>query len=1160
MSGEAVVPCPVLLGSVKTGGLAAQLHRFTRENNLHKAEKLLKQGVDVDCINHLGQTSLFCTCLLGFTAMAELLLQYGADPNHRCGDRSTPVHAAVFSCNTGLLSKLLEAGGDLRLHDKQGRTPRDWAEIGGQKHSARMVGFIKSCMSIMRSLSESQLPRDRRDTPTPSKTLLHSTSLPDFLRPVSDAVFKKKVRGKSFTSDTVQCFGFGKLCVEKPGMSVGALASVPFILESELLQAEDEVLYSFSCGSFTEITNYIWRGSRVSVKELQMTHQQAEQHGFHDLLITELSFCCRLFHPHLLQLMAVSFSYHLQQHKLVYERVHVSSLYTLLYHQRAKFPVLKEYEVLSLILQVCEALFYLDSRSLVLRSLSSHSVLIVHPGVAKVTGLGFMVPSNSSPSSILPIPMMLYNWAAPEVILMKSCTGKADLYSICALIQELYTDAVPWGSMNPRCIKQAIDTGEALSADPSVPQPYYDLLVNSLNPRAEERTCSLQDLRYTLRSELRVISSQMKNTHIMHHTLLQYEHKGAEQDIWNQELDCFQETPTKQKSTLGNFQKDVREGCLSTDRLLQDISLRNILPLDERRLSPCPPSVEELDMEGEKEKEERYMATQSMISNHICNTARNLKESRVLLQQVESSLELTESRMMGNTCSSSPEFDETDGQRENKVVVLKAVGPPSKYRPSSKYFQEMEDTEFCSAGEESFKSSEAKKNSSDREASLRGGQEQGVTSAEEFERSSQSSEMCTSQELTRDRCAEYKWSSEVNAAVARVMQGFLSTAAGVLVRSSDSEEVQEEQQPLMDVQEDKHLEQLFQGFAAGMHSESEESRDFHTINHTFTLPTAVFEKDDLDYASSPVEPSTIFYTPKHNPENTKEELSQTSSSEDDPDVTLEVCRPNVTIENTFRECGPSPVKPQNTEEESVSPSVHTTRNSHMADMAELSSITCSPAQLQECVGQNEALPSPHNTHLPACNSTPRSPHTFTVRGLRAPHREVCVFPPVVLHLQSVTEPSPWGSAKSPSHIEMYNMTRLEHGDQIRWSEIGILSTPTERGDLYLPSCGNSEFTRASSGVRNSEENKSQEEGGGPAGKTAFKHTISMSLFTALSYTHTHTHCYTVVVRLRVIHIIITVPLPVNSGSLTSFPLFSLQINMIQACPVTEKLQSKTLLS
>lgn len=60
--------------------------------------------------------------------------------------------------------------------------------------------------------------------------------------------------------------------------------------------------------------------------------------------------------------------------------------------QRAEVPVLQVYEVLSLILQVCEALLYLQSRGLVLRSLSSHSVLIVQPGVSKLTGLGFMVP------------------------------------------------------------------------------------------------------------------------------------------------------------------------------------------------------------------------------------------------------------------------------------------------------------------------------------------------------------------------------------------------------------------------------------------------------------------------------------------------------------------------------------------------------------------------------------------------------------------------------------------------------------------------------------------------------------------------------------------------------------------------------------------------
>lgn len=44
MSRGPIVPCPVRLGSVKSGGLAAHLHQFTLERNLQKVEKLLRQG------------------------------------------------------------------------------------------------------------------------------------------------------------------------------------------------------------------------------------------------------------------------------------------------------------------------------------------------------------------------------------------------------------------------------------------------------------------------------------------------------------------------------------------------------------------------------------------------------------------------------------------------------------------------------------------------------------------------------------------------------------------------------------------------------------------------------------------------------------------------------------------------------------------------------------------------------------------------------------------------------------------------------------------------------------------------------------------------------------------------------------------------------------
>ncbi|XP_041096878.1 inactive serine/threonine-protein kinase TEX14-like [Polyodon spathula] len=537
------------------------------------------------------------------------------------------------------------------------------------------------------------------------------------------------LRSKPSASDTVHCFGFGKLCVGGR-KQFGFLACVPVIGEKELVQADDEPSLSFHNGAFMSMTN--WNGCRVTVKALQ-SHDALLPYSksrFMDLLTAEQEYCSNLFHPHLLQLLAVSVSADLEQTQLVFERVHIGSLYSILHQRRDQFPVLRFEALLHLLLQVSDALLYLHCRGFIHRSLSSHAVQLVHPGVAKLTNLHFMVHSSdggaSSDPTRLPIPAELYNWAAPEVIRGRPCTVKADLYSLCALIQELCTDTLPWGGLEAPMIKELLEGGHGLAADTQVPHPYYEVVRSGLQLRVRERTGSLQDIRYLLRKDMQELSCRKGGLYPETDVLLGPRGTGLEtqQNRVQEEIGCY---ATGQNSNLSSDGGDIGDpmqhsnseilrylyqldqllewetdpegaakagGTGDTDWAAQnttvtpsapasDLSIHEILPLDPTRLSlqrgsdtdtGASREVTDSDFtvtEDESEGEDgRGSPDRQQGEGHAISTCvLNLKVSQVLKQQAEHSL-LKEKRAIGTHEISGTEFRSTPGRKRESYSGL----------------------------------------------------------------------------------------------------------------------------------------------------------------------------------------------------------------------------------------------------------------------------------------------------------------------------------------------------------------------------------------------------------------------------------------------------------------------------------------------------------
>ncbi|XP_063484556.1 inactive serine/threonine-protein kinase TEX14 isoform X18 [Symphalangus syndactylus] len=499
------------------------------------------KGIYVDAVNSLGQTALFVAALLGLRKFVDVLVNYGSDPNQlpcrmgalcctlrpapwnagalpwtsivpislpsRCFDGSTPVHAAAFSGNQWILSKLLDAGGDLRLHDERGQNPKTWALTAGKERSTQIVEFMQRCASHMQAIIQGFSYDLLKKIDSPQRLVYSPPWFGGLVQGNPNGSPNQLLKAGVISAQNIYSFGFGKFYLTG-ATQMAYLGSLPVIGEKEVIQADDEPTFSFFSSPYMVMTNLVWNGSRVTVKELNLpTHPHCSKLRLADLLIAEQEHSSKLRHPYLLQLMAVCLSQDLEKTRLVYERVTIGTLFSVLHERRSQFPVLHMEVIVHLLLQISDALRYLHFQGFIHRSLSSYAVHIISPGEARLTNLEYMLESKDGgvqrDLTRVPLPMQLYNWAAPEVILQKAATVKSDIYSFSMIMQEILTDDIPWNGLDGSVVKKAIVLGNYLEADVRLPKPYYDIVKSGIHVKQKDRTMNLQDIQYFLKNDLK---------------------------------------------------------------------------------------------------------------------------------------------------------------------------------------------------------------------------------------------------------------------------------------------------------------------------------------------------------------------------------------------------------------------------------------------------------------------------------------------------------------------------------------------------------------------------------------------------------------------------------------------------------------------------------
>ncbi|XP_078318256.1 inactive serine/threonine-protein kinase TEX14-like isoform X2 [Crassostrea virginica] len=503
---------------VQIGGMNANdklgndLHNAAKQGNRKRLKKILETGILVDYPNNVGQTPLFCACYGNQDGAVDILLNYGANPNEKSDTGATPVHVAALSGNLNILSKLLTHNGDLRLHDKDGRTTKDWAIMQpNPKKRLKMIEFLEKT----RLFALTRSGHDFRDT-THSESHNRSRIAVQIRNNPVVRMFNEKIRGQSSVNldqlKSSPSLGYGKV-YHGHDSSDGFMSTIPLVSENVLIHDAEGTTYDNGCSIVMQ--SMLWKHTKVTAKRL---HRDVEAGSEVDQLIKEADYMGKLRHPNLLLLMGICQTNNLDGIVLLYETISYGSLF---YHLHQKVEKMHSNQILEVCRQICSALLFLHDQNLIHCYITSHAISLISPHQAKLGNFEYMMDSEhcemgrTSAVSSSCADNVAYNWMAPEI--MNECPPSfaSDMYSYCCVVWEMLKCEIPWRKMSVAKIKKKlVHDSASLPVDTSrIPEKYHGILQYGLQRDPMHRILNFTSVHQILHLSDQEIEKYLKLVH-----------------------------------------------------------------------------------------------------------------------------------------------------------------------------------------------------------------------------------------------------------------------------------------------------------------------------------------------------------------------------------------------------------------------------------------------------------------------------------------------------------------------------------------------------------------------------------------------------------------------------------------------------------------------